>query len=150
MNGGCGFGTRLYTVSQVASVPEAYTSNTILFGIVSVHSSLCGDVIVVVKIITYRALPTCAIEVGLARARWGQTLLGPKRSSVFSSAMAEPDTPVWAQGLKRSGFYYEGFVDDHEKVLELHRKYTTTTYGTRTSSRVSTNNDDKENKVHSI
>ena len=60
--------------------------------------------------------------------------------------MAEPDIPVWAQGLKRNGLYYEGFVDDHETVLELHRKYTTTTYGTRTSSR--TSNEDKENKVH--
>ena len=43
--------------------------------------------------------------------------------------------PVWALGLKRSGLYYEGFVDNLEDTLEAHRRCTITTYGTRTSKK---------------
>ena len=44
----------------------------------------------------------------------------------------------WSKGLSRSGLYYEGFVDegDLDRVLELHKRSTGTTYGTRTSSRL--------------
>ena len=41
---------------------------------------------------------------------------------------------LWAKGLKKSGLYYDGFVDDIEAVLEQHRKETITFYGTRNSS----------------
>ena len=43
--------------------------------------------------------------------------------------------PVWAVGLKRSGLYYEGLVDNLEDTLEAHRRCTITTYGTRTSKK---------------
>ena len=59
--------------------------------------------------------------------------------------MSEPDRPKWARGLHKKGLYYEGLVDNHEEVIELHRKHTMTTYGTRTSSR--TSGEGKENKV---
>ena len=38
-------------------------------------------------------------------------------SSVVSSL------PVWAQGLKKCGAYYEGYVEDLEGTLELHRQH---------------------------
>ena len=41
---------------------------------------------------------------------------------------------LWAKGLKKSGLYYDGFVDDIEAVLEQHCKETVTFYGTRNSS----------------
>ena len=47
--------------------------------------------------------------------------------------------PTWAEGLKKSGLYYDGFVDDIESVLEQH----VTFYGTRNSSGAS--EVDKEN-----
>ena len=34
--------------------------------------------------------------------------------------------PTWAVGLKRSGLYYEGFVDNLEDTLEAHRRCTLT------------------------
>ena len=63
--------------------------------------------------------------------------------------------PSWALGLKRSGLYYEGFVDNLEDTLEAHRRCTITTYGTRTSKKppgtpglAVDNNIDKENEGH--
>ena len=60
--------------------------------------------------------------------------------------------PVWAVGLKMSGLYYEGFVDNLEDTLEAHRRCTITTYSTRTSpamAAVPTDTDmNKENDVH--
>ena len=57
--------------------------------------------------------------------------------------------PAWAVGLKRSGLYYEGFVDNLENTLEAHRRCTVSTYGTRTSKKATTlptdTNIDKEN-----
>ena len=44
----------------------------------------------------------------------------------------------WTQGLNRVGLYYSGFVDNLEDVLEMHRRSTLTTYGTRTSKKPST------------
>ena len=59
--------------------------------------------------------------------------------------------PAWALGLKRSGLYYEGFIDNLEDTLEAHRRCTVTTYGTRTSKKspastvVPSSNTDQEN-----
>ena len=49
------------------------------------------------------------------------------------AACAFDCSPPWAKGLKRSGMYYEGIVEDLDEVLEAHRRITMTTYGTRTS-----------------
>ena len=55
----------------------------------------------------------------------------------------------WALGLHKSGLYYEGIIDDLHETLELHKKVTVTTFGTRTSrclKPVSTNELNKENQ----
>ena len=52
----------------------------------------------------------------------------------MDSAFGDFSNPTWAKGLKRSGLYFDGFVDDIESVLEQHRKDTVTFYGTRNSS----------------
>ena len=41
--------------------------------------------------------------------------------------------PVWAEGLKKVGTYYEGYVEDLEGTLELHRRDTVTIWGIRRS-----------------
>ena len=43
--------------------------------------------------------------------------------------------PVWAEGLKKVGTYYEGYVEDLERTLELHRRDTVTTWGIQRSQR---------------
>lgn len=43
----------------------------------------------------------------------------------------------WTKNLKQSGLYYEGWVDDVEQVLDIHKRATVTSYGTRRSSTVS-------------
>ena len=40
----------------------------------------------------------------------------------------------WGKGLQWSGTYYEGWVDDLDKLLSSHAKATVTSYGTRRSS----------------
>ena len=52
--------------------------------------------------------------------------------------------PLWARQLKRRGLYFEGLVDsdDLETILERHRRDTVTSYGTRTSSKVTHTADD--------
>ena len=40
----------------------------------------------------------------------------------------------WRKNLKQNGVYYEGWVDDAEQVLSIHKKATVTSYGTRRSS----------------
>ena len=47
--------------------------------------------------------------------------------------------PAWASNLSASGFYYDGLLDQSEleKVLELHKRDTVSTFGTRSSVRVS-------------
>lgn len=40
----------------------------------------------------------------------------------------------WTKNLKKSGLYYEGWVDDAEQVLDMHKRVTVTSYGTRRSS----------------
>ena len=43
--------------------------------------------------------------------------------------------PVWAEGLKKSWYtYYEGFVEDLERTLELQQR-DTVTWGIRRSQR---------------
>ena len=41
--------------------------------------------------------------------------------------------PVWAEGLKKVGTCYEGYVEDLEGTLELHRRENVTTWGIRRS-----------------
>jgi len=36
----------------------------------------------------------------------------------------------WTKNLKHSGLYYEGWVNDAEQVLGIHRRATVTSYGT--------------------
>ena len=45
----------------------------------------------------------------------------------------------WQNGLEQKGLYYEGIVNGSrlDSVLELHRRSTVSTFGTRRSSRVS-------------
>ena len=45
----------------------------------------------------------------------------------------------WQEGLQQKGIYYEGIIDGSrlDSVLELHRRSTVSTFGTRRSSRVS-------------
>ena len=45
---------------------------------------------------------------------------------------------VWAKGLTRYGQYYAGIVDESQLdgVLELHKRDTVSTFGTRSSRRV--------------
>ena len=46
----------------------------------------------------------------------------------------------WQKGLQQKGLYYEGIIDGSrlDSVLELHRRSTVSTFGTRRSSLVST------------
>ena len=60
------------------------------------------------------------------------------------------DTPDWATqfGLACKGNYYEGFVDNASSVLEIHKRQTVTTWGTRRStSSGSACTEDKENTL---
>ena len=60
-------------------------------------------------------------------------------------------TPAWAEKLHRYGNYYEGIVDSDEvdRIMELHKRETVTSYGTRTSvvSRRSKSSLDDNQKV---
>ena len=44
--------------------------------------------------------------------------------SMDSSSATTHDNIAWEKGLKRSGLYFDGFVDDIESVLEKHRRDT--------------------------
>ncbi len=55
--------------------------------------------------------------------------------------------PSWARGLKISGLYYEGIVDNVEAILEQHRKETVTSYGTRNSITKSCFDDEVTNPI---
>ena len=44
--------------------------------------------------------------------------------SMDSTTTDVHDDLAWGKGLKRSGLYFDGFVDDVECVLEKHRKDT--------------------------
>ena len=44
-------------------------------------------------------------------------------------------TPIWAEGLKKCGTYFEGYTEDLEGTLELHRRDTVTTWGIRRSQK---------------
>ena len=45
----------------------------------------------------------------------------------------------WAEGLSVAGLYYDGVVDESklQEVLELHKRDTVSTFGTRCSHRMS-------------
>ena len=47
--------------------------------------------------------------------------------------------PKWAEGLSVAGLYYDGVVDECslQGTLELHKRDTVSTFGTRSSRRVS-------------
>ena len=88
------------------------------------HSDGCGDVIIHHMIVS--AVRTChAILHCIGGYAWEDMA----RASYDGCSY-----PTWAEGLKKSGLYYDGFVDDIESVLEQHRKDTVTFYGTRNSS----------------
>ena len=61
--------------------------------------------------------------------------------------------PRWAEGLSVAGLYYDGVVDERklQEVLELHKRDTVSTFGTRSSRRVaknkSTSNTGKESST---
>ena len=47
---------------------------------------------------------------------------------------ALPDSPDWAKDLKLVGLhYYGGTVDDADSLLEVHKRNTLCTFGTRNS-----------------
>lgn len=50
----------------------------------------------------------------------------------------------WKEGLTKKGLYYEGVVDSSKlgSTLELHRRATVSTFGTRRSCRVASNMDE--------
>ena len=64
--------------------------------------------------------------------------------------MPRPGSVDWRAGLKRSGLYLEGIIEDSSlnAVLEAHKRDTVSTFGTRTSSRnrVSENVDSQDLK----
>lgn len=53
--------------------------------------------------------------------------------------MTSPTCPTWATDLSVSGLYYDGVLDKNklQDVLELHKRDTVSTFGTRSSSGVS-------------
>ena len=65
----------------------------------------------------------------------------------FHVLLSLPCTMVeWQEGLEQKGLYYEGIIDGTrlDSVLELHRRSTVSTFGTRRSShRVSATQTDK-------
>ncbi len=52
--------------------------------------------------------------------------------------MASCPVPAWSTSLERKGLYFEGIVDAAvlDEVLELHKRDTVSTFGTRSSRRV--------------
>ena len=69
-----------------------------------------------------------------ARYSWFQpwTTFSLERAMSFES-------PKWTEGLSVAGLYYDGIVDEGklDEVLELHKRDTVSTFGTRSSRRVS-------------
>lgn len=47
-------------------------------------------------------------------------------------------TSTWKDGLSRAGLYYDGIIEESklQDILELHKRDTVSTFGTRTSRRV--------------
>ena len=58
----------------------------------------------------------------------------------------------WQEGLEQKGLYYEGIIDGTrlDSVLELHRRSTVSTFGTRRSSRVSATQTDKPTNSENV
>lgn len=60
-------------------------------------------------------------------------------ASTGTSVEVSP-TPVWTKGLSEAGLnYYDGVVEEERlhEILELHKRDTVSTFGTRSSRRVS-------------
>ena len=49
------------------------------------------------------------------------------------------ECPNWTEGLTVAGLYYDGVIDGDklDEVIELHKRDTVSTFGTRSSRRVS-------------
>ena len=83
------------------------------------------------------------------REMWNCTAMAQQAGT---QATPQNSQPSWSKGLKRSGLYYEGMVNDCDQVLELHHRSTMSTFGTRTSYRAQSKSvseedtQDKENK----
>ena len=58
------------------------------------------------------------------------------------------EAPSWTQGLTRYGKYYTGIVEESnlDKILELHKRDTVSTFGTRSSRRVMKSKPQRGNK----
>ena len=58
------------------------------------------------------------------------------------------EAPSWTQGLTRYGKYYTGIVEESnlDKILELHKRDTVSTFGTRSSRRVMKTKPQRGNK----
>ena len=56
-----------------------------------------------------------------------------------SSFLAMTESPKWTEGLTVAGLYFDGIVDGDklDEVIELHKRDTVSTFGTRSSRRVS-------------
>ena len=58
----------------------------------------------------------------LAQTRESRISISHKENMAKSEAKSE--SKAWAEGLKKSGLYYEGFVDSVEDTLEAHGRST--------------------------
>ena len=47
--------------------------------------------------------------------------------------MNDTDSTSWMQGLQKNGLYYEGIVTSADDCLEIFKRDTVTSWGTRTS-----------------
>ena len=56
----------------------------------------------------------------------------------YELAIMASQSPKWAQGLTANNLNFEGIVDGDmlENILELHKRDTVSTFGTRSSRRV--------------
>ena len=50
--------------------------------------------------------------------------------------MADKTPPCWADRLTAKGTYFEGVVEDAQTIVTQHTNETVTTYGTRTSRKM--------------
>ena len=56
--------------------------------------------------------------------------------------------PSWAEGLVSKGTYFEGVVEDAQTVVTQHTNDTVTTFGTRTSRKITKNKVRKTSHIH--
>ena len=67
-----------------------------------------------------------------ARAR-GKTMLFPFHFQKIGGIKMETEM-AWKQGLTKNGQYYDGIVSSADDRLEVFKRMTVTSWGTRTSS----------------